>query len=49
MWLGVKDDVRDSIWMGRPVYDKFGHRNHQRYVGGFRRSTQFNYRVWVIR
>lgn len=24
MWQGVKEDVRDSIWIGRPVYDKFG-------------------------
>ena len=51
MWLGVKDDVRDSIWMGRPVYDKFGRKGEiiSDMWGALDGSTQFNYRVWVIR
>ena len=51
--LGVarcKEDVRDSIWIGRPVYDKFGRKGEIITIcGALDGSTQFNYRVWVIR
>jgi len=51
MWQGVKDDVRDSIWIGRPVYDKYGRKGEiiSDMWGALNDSTQFNYRVWVIR
>jgi len=51
MWQGVKEDVRDSIWIGRPVYDKFGRKGEiiSDMWGALGGSAQFNYRVWVIR
>tara|TARA_A100001391_G_scaffold106159_2_gene71032 strand:- start:10184 stop:12805 length:2622 start_codon:yes stop_codon:yes gene_type:complete len=51
VWQGVKEDVRDSIWIGRPVYDKFGRKGEiiSDMWGALDGSTQFNYRVWVIR
>lgn len=51
MWQGVKEDVRDSIWIGRPVYDKLGRKGEiiSDMWAALDGSTQFNYRVWVIR
>ena len=51
MWQGVKDDVRDSIWIGRPVYDKYGRKGEiiSDMWAALNDSTRFNYRVWVIR
>ena len=51
MWQGVKDDVRDSIWIGRPVYDKYGRKGEiiSDMWAALGDSAQFNYRVWVIR
>ena len=51
MWQGVKGDVRDSIWIGRPVYDKYGRKGEiiSDMWGALEDSSRFNYRVWVIR